>query len=159
LCKEAYRKPKKNSKSAPNAPRPPRSRRSALLAHPGLTDSTQAGLAPVWPGHALRTGPRASASRLVRQLQGGPKTTSRHAPAARPTCRRSCPPLLREGHRDRGIFGGSPPSRARGRQKWPPCCRRSPRSSQVLQLANLTTAPGSGRIITGRLNRPLCLRK
>src|SRR4051794_29819996 len=53
--------------------------------------------------------PRASASRLVRQLRGGPKTTSRHAPAARPTCRRSCPPLLRECRRDRGIFGGSPP--------------------------------------------------
>src|SRR3954451_10895143 len=45
LCKKAYRKPKRNPKSAPNIPRPPRSRRSALLAHPGLTDST-GGLGP-----------------------------------------------------------------------------------------------------------------
>src|SRR3954469_3964187 len=45
LCKEAYRKPKRNPKNAPNAPRPPRSRRSTSLAHPGLTDST-GGLGP-----------------------------------------------------------------------------------------------------------------
>jgi hypothetical protein len=49
LRREPYRKPNKDPKSAPNAPRPPRSRRSTLLTHPGLTDSTQAGLVPVRP--------------------------------------------------------------------------------------------------------------
>jgi hypothetical protein len=151
LCKKAYRKPNQEAEMRSKGLRPPRSCRSTLLAHSGLTDAHAS-----WPQQArtrsqdrpvcLRLPDRATAPRR-------PKTTSRNAPAARPTCRRPCPPPLREYHRDRGNFVGRPPSRARGRQKWPPRCRHSPRQSQVLQVAKPTTSPGRGRAMTGQLKQ------
>ena len=87
-----------------------------------------------WPRQArTRSRDRPACLRLPDRATapGRPQTTSRDAPAARPTCRRPCPPLLREYRRDRGNFVGRPPSRARGRQKWPPRRRHSPRQSQV----------------------------
>jgi hypothetical protein len=158
VCKEAYRKPKRNPKSAPNIPRPPRSRRSALLAHPGLTDST-GGLGPSLA--RTRSQDRPARLRFLACVTP-PGRPQDHLPARARSAADLSPVLPSSAPRMSprpGIFGGSPPSRARGRQTWPPCCRRSPRSSQMLQVANLTTAPGSGRIITGRLNGPLCLRK
>jgi hypothetical protein len=96
---------------------------------------------------------------------GGPETTTGDVPAARPTRRQSCPPLLRGCRRDRGIFGGRPLSRARGRQKWSLSYRSSPRNRGVsriemptqalLELRPLCLAIGAAR--KGRLSsgRPL----
>ena len=108
---------------------------------------------PSRPGHAPRTGPRACRLPDRATAPGRPQTTSRDAPAARPTCRRPCPPPLREYRRDRGNFVGRPPSRARGRQKWPPRCRHSPRQSQVCRSQSRPPSPDWGRAITGRLKQ------
>jgi hypothetical protein len=129
LLKEAYPKPNQEAERRSKSPRPPRSCRSTLLAHSGLTDAHAS-----WPQQArTRSQDRPACLRLPDRATAPrrPQTTSWNAPAARPTCRRPCPPLLREYRRDRGNFVGRPPSRARGRQKWPPRRRHSPRQSQL----------------------------
>src|SRR3954469_23742581 len=107
---------------------------------------------PSRPGHAPRTGPRASAFRIVRQPRGGPRLPPGTRPQrGRPVAglaRLCCENIAEIG----GILAADPP-RAQEADKKTPSLPALTSPITGVQVAKPTPAPGRGRAITGRLKQ------
>jgi len=125
-------------KVLPMPARTPQSRRSTLLAHPGLTDST-CGPGP----QQARTRSRDRPARPSRLAQS-PGTAPRPPPGTRPWRGRPVAGLALlscENGAKTGEFCRLTPLARKEATKTTPRCWRSPRQSQALLVAKLTTAP------------------